>query len=370
MNILKLEAVAQQPLLIANRMQDRGNLLTSEETIGGTTLRGALAEALLGQIPEDHPFFQAAIVDERLSCGTLVPIALERQGRSLFMPRSIKTCKREGTEHAWCNLLFDKPGDCPKCASKLTRTKGYLLGTDPSETDALIRPKHQILTAVGLDKHIESVKEGDLFSRQVIVAGTRFRGLVWLDDLAPDLLKTITTLRVGLAKRSGFGKLSLTWSDHLSPSRDETARHLKQLNRRLRNSPLERAKNFPADQHLVTLDLQSPLVLSDTFMRPRLKLLPSDLTAYGPELTWDVLGCYGQLTQIGGWYALPNRPKTHRYAIVPGSVFALAVKGPEAQVLDALMRLQENGLGEGWGAGFGHVLVNHPIHTYIKEVSQ
>lgn len=370
MRILELNAVAEQPLLLANRMMDRGNLLTSEETLAGATLRGALAEALLLGHGEQEPFFQRAIVDERLSCGTLIPIgSKETQGRSAFVPHTVRVCKRY-PEHAWHSRIFHEQQQCTAkaCRSKLKRGSGYICGSDPGTR---IRPKRQLLTSVKLDKHTESAEEGNLFSREVLVQGTCLRGWVWLEhDLDPTPLMAIKTVRVGLAKRSGFGKLSLSWRELPAPSRQVLASDFKNVNERFRSVGSQRAQSFQPNQHLVLLDLQSPLVLSDPFMRPRLKLLASDLAVYGPELQWQVLGCFGQLTQIGGWYALSNRPKTHRLAIAPGSVFALAVEGPQDKILDALSRIQLNGLGEGWGAGFGHVIVNHPIHLYTKEASR
>ena len=120
--------------------------------------------------------------------------------------------------------------------------------------------------------------------------------------------------------------------------------------------------NLADDEYLVTLDLQSPLLLNDGLMQPRFEVHGDDLAVHGPDLSWQVLPYQVHLHEVGGWLALINRPAPRRVGLAPGCVIPVRVRGERQGVLDACASLQNNGLGEAWGAGFGHLIINHPFH--------
>lgn len=369
MRHLQITATAEQALLIDERLMDRGNVLKTAAYIPGASLRGAFAgdwHRMLGA--EDQVVFDDAIVREQLAFGPLLPLAADEPGRATPVPVSIRACKLEKTRHPLHDLLFHEVQNCPKCeekrarlegsecGEKLARLEGFLLGSGGSHR-YIKEPKKRLTTSVGLDNRLESAQEGQLFSRQVLVKGSQFRGQVFVADHLWDKLPRFASLRVGLAKTSGLGKLSLRW-DESTCDQVALASRLEQM----QASAKTWGKQLEADEQLVTLDLLSPLVLSDAFNNPRLQVQPTDLAPYGGDLSWRVLDSFGQITQIGGWYHLINRPKQHRPAVSAGSVIVLAVKGDHHELLQALQHLEHYGLGQGWGAGYGHLITNHPFH--------
>jgi len=357
-----VRARARQPLITGDRVSGSGNLLLSVPWIGGESMRGALAGALLARgMREDDPWFQEAIVQERLSIGRLYPM-LEDAGNvepdrdmALAMPATVLVCKRDASHGLFSG---NRRGTCPKCGGKLKTAEGAVV--QGKDRPLAVKPKTYLRTGSAVDSMRESVSEGNLYSRQVLAEGSRFGGFVRLPrSLDPARLTAVDDLRVGTAKRSGFGRVSLTWEPlpH-GPFSDNP------LAKRLPEQPDAQGR------YHVALHLQTPLVLTDPLLNPRFDLAVDDLRVHGPDLHWGIEGYARRTELLGGWATLINRPKLHRPALAAGTVIPLSIRGARKAVRAALQSIEDHGLGEGFGAGHGLVLVNPPLSfPHAKEAT-
>jgi len=374
MRILNLSAEACQPLNIANRKAG-GYVLAGIDHVPGSTLRGSLAGMLARMMPEDDPFFREAIVHERMACSSLTP--LPAKGEAVWsgpVPRSALTCKHAGEDHLLVDHLFrgamldDCPAPaladyrrvfavCPQCEARLKRPAGFL--AKAAARYQLAKPAYRQLTGTAIDSRRESVRDGQLYAMSVLAEGNRFHGRVFLpDDLAPETLTGIDRVRVGVAKSRGLGLLELAWHE------DKTAEIAPLEERVDRLTALAKGLGLPVgdSRRLVTLDLQSPLVLDDDLLNPCFTLEPADLAAHGKAVRWQLLPGHVTLTTIGGWQVLVDRPKRHHQALAAGSVIPAWVEGSREDVIAALQSIETHGLGRGWGEGYGQVIVCHPFH--------
>ncbi len=69
------------------------------------------------------------------------------------------------------------------------------------------------------------------------------------------------------------------------------------------------------------------------------------------------------IKRVMGWQELWGTPRMNEYAIDTGSVFLFRCMTPLTQpVLDALFRLEEQGIGKRRAEGFGRIFISDPFH--------
>lgn len=393
-----IKARACQPLLLSQRVKGNENTLESDTYIAGSTLRGALAYGWLGLDSNDqNPQFQSLFVEEQAAFSNLYPALTDDNGNLLAqsafqygpLPETAQSCKRfpgfGGDEgHGVSDHLFRLSSEhvdgvkgqnyrehfekCTTCESSYKRFEGYFGYSQGAHTRAKqVQVKRSLMTRSAVNSMLESVQTGQLYSMDVVEENTVFLGKITLKDGAePGLLKEIKTLRVGTGKTRGMGKIEIEFIDSIREPQTPQE-HLCEIQDRLQKIQEKAGAAGAIEQEgrfWVTLDLQSPLLLRDRWMRNRLTLEESDLTPYGTGVNWNSGKAlyFAKSTLVGGWNGLLQHAKEERQALQIGGVILLSVEGRLDDVSSALQRLENFGLGERLGEGYGQITVCHPFH--------
>lgn len=302
--------------------RSRGFHTSTHPYLPGGALRGALASVWMARNgdPGESP---AAFADQvlNLTVGPGLP------GSASQVPLSRLVCKYrpEPSCRYWSAEIGSGGADhikCDECGGRSEKSKGQWL-------DANIERS----TRVTLTDD-ETAAEGQLFSRDALGSGQRFRAVAF-GDLS--WLSGNSTVRVG-GRRTVGGRMALTVQEQTATDGCEPNLVDKHTN-------------------LIRIRAQAPVVLLDVFGRNTLLPKPTDLA--------DCLGLAdpGEITQVrsfvrpetvGGWNAAARLPKSTEVASCPGSVYEVHLATP-VSIAAAQESAERNGLGIRRKDGYGWV---------------
>jgi len=310
--------------------------------------------------------------------------------RSRELSRNISDTLAIMERHKYCPGL-SKELDCQQMMEAFS---GYYSRLDRERLLAAQIDAHtRLQTRTGINRQSGTVEEGILYNRQVFDDGMRFWGVVRVDDendskLAEEFQTLLTQIgnsrlvRVGTGRTRGLGKVSLT----MTPVKDE-AHSLDTFKEKLvkfNNSLRQEAEAIGLKDHLqpfyFALTLHSPTILYDDLLRYRGRIdvpMLAELAGLSPELfpakMFQLVYQTASIRRITGWNELWGTPRMNEYAIDTGSVFMFACLQPLNDTLfntlvQSLFRLEEQGIGQCRGEGFGRVCVSDPFHREVKLV--
>ena len=368
--------------------------------IPGTALRGALAEQYLqnGQ-PEDEAF-RALFLEERVFFPDLYPVSLDVNGQPLPgmtrpLPATARACKRHKLGHP--DSLTDsllrlelavmlgqgvplrEPAweKCPACDNNRDRLTGAYTGPDGfKKVDAHLR----LITGTGINRVTGTAEGEQLFSFDALEEGQCFQGRLRLQDgtakalLAKleELVPTGSTLRLGMGKSRGLGLLEvISWRE------SSGAESLLEVRWAQLNKAVQRLwRHFEAGEpegEYFSLTLESSLIRRDR----RLLWPQTDIpNASELGLPGDIKPgrCVLNTVVIQGWNAALGLPKADTPALGPGTVLLYRLVDPTQKeaVLKRLRQIEDEGIGERRGEGFGRVRACDPFHYYwtLQEVGE
>lgn len=400
MTRFRIEIEALQPIQLGDRLDESGAHTKSKNTIDGQTLRGSLAARFLETMAETDPWFRRAIVAGELACSPLYPVTGPVCEGDTWgpLPATAMGCKqfagftssdksnRHGifdsllTQYPWPTENTGKPSSggpvsltrlhCLQkdkfglCNAPMNRQKGFFHISELAGA-SLVCPKQTLITRSAVHPWIDSVRDGMLFSLRPFREGSRFAGILDCpEDLNTKPLEAIDQLFFGKAITRGFGMAKVNITRQTEPLFGGLADRVSAMRQHRNRFAEPEAK----DETRISLDLWSPVILRDPWMRDRLEITGEDLHVFDSSLQWQVQPVVLDATWIGGWYGLMGLPKCHRQAIAAGSVLAVSIRGDRGQALAALDKLERFGLGEQIADGFGRVVVCHPFHcNYSQE---
>jgi CRISPR-associated protein Csx10 len=214
---------------------------------------------------------------------------------------------------------------------------------------------------------------GMLYSRQVLQPGMRFWGSWSMEDAVTDEFEVLIEeaaayglIRVGTNRTRGFGLVQCQ-TTALEEDEEENSAALRQ---RVEIFTAQ-VKQAAAAAHIaanaayyVPLLLTSDAILLDDVLRARLRLSAADLQAVGivdAELVFHA----ASRRQVSSWSTLWGVPRADDWAIAMGSVFVFALPDADEQTFDALLHLQQQGVGVRRAEGFGRLAVAHPFHAEL-----
>lgn len=387
-----------QPLLVGDRFGNEQLSFQSMQYIPGSTLRGALAQALLDALNESDAYFQQAFVHNHLGCSPLWPTtqqSFQQQPKDELcwgvVPFTAQSCKRYPSlrrdnptpqEHPlhdhllhhefWkCNevsetrptckgnTLADKPCDSPL---KKYRTQAHFHTTGRVSK---LNLKRQLITKTAVNAQLDSVAYQQLHSQKPLSEGQFFAGYV----MGPNWeflkrLTNITHLYLGMGRTRGFGKVEVVWQAMPDPYGGPLSQRLQWFNHTLKQAN----SKVPQSETWVTLNLTSPLLLRDTWGQDRFKLTAADLQVFDSSIDYGIEPIALETCWVGGWHGLLQLPRNQRQAVAPGSVWGVKLMGEKNRIDTMLHQLEQFGLGEGFHEGFGHLLVCHPFHSFYASM--
>jgi CRISPR-associated protein Csx10 len=274
---------------------------------------------------------------------------------------------------------------CLRCGKPMERFTGYYRNSNEDGRPVeRARVDTRLQTHTGIDRDTGTVQEGILYNRRVFNEHTQFWGMVKLPEhLTAPLQQFIDDVgqsglvRVGTGRTRGLGKAHLS----MEPMRDGQysldafKKNLERFNTALReHAEGAYSENFATQLQpfYFALTLHAPVILRDELLRYR-GTIDEKTLARLPGMPDDSANPFSLIYQaastkrVTGWNELWGTPRMNEYAIDTGSVFLFASSVElNNDLLHALFDLEENGIGQRRGEGFGRVRVSDPFHLEVQ----
>ncbi len=359
---LRVLARLDEPLIIAQRAA-AGNRFRTQPLIPGKTLRGALAARAAERFDLEDEATYDAFVDLFLRGGVDFPVLypLRRVNGSFYpaapLPRDGFGCKVYRDHPVQWGTQKGQIQECAKCGNPVKGVRGAF--SSLREEPERFEPETRSEMHIRVDPQSGRVAEGQLFEYEALEAGQYFAGeLTCADEEAWELLQTLASLeeeadvelRLGKATRRGYGKVTL-W---LEPWDDENPVWIQQ--------PLAERVDEGADE--LTLTLLTDAIVTDAWGR--------FVTGFDSEWLSEALGFDVQVVEgrdfaathlVDGFNTQLRLPHWRDVALAAGSTARLKVmEEPKGGLLEALARIEREGLGRRRNEGYGRVAFDHPLY--------
>lgn len=383
----RLIAQLQEPLLVAKKSQV-ANAFETLDKIPGAVLLGALASRAarrmkLSDNASKLPDFAHLFLRGGVSVSGLLP-AEEKKSTlypAITTPASWAQCalypkiiKDAGeSAHAVVDLL-EKPdhikcADCQKdpqsAPSKLEKVGGFVSLADFNRFTLDKRAElHTTMERNG------RVKEGDLYTYELIKGGQWFVGELSCQADTWETLQTVTDLRkdtlypirLGKGIRRGYG---LTYLLLEEMEADEPSPWIGQ------SATARLAQNGDTDEIKISMLLLTDTILWDTWGRTQHSfdkhLLARLLNIPANNIADEIDQCVSS-AMIDGFNTHHGTPRWRDEAIQAGSVVRFTLKNMDPEeTVRLLTTIEQNGIGLRHHEGFGRVAFNHPLFTYLKS---
>ncbi|MBX5458967.1 MAG: hypothetical protein IRZ31_18895 [Thermogemmatispora sp.] len=278
---------------------------------------------------------------------------------------------------------------CEVCKAPMQSITGCYARHGTAFQLADYRGRRRLQTHTGIDRLRGTVQEEILYNREVLDEGTCFWGLLKASDEEAPLLQRFIEeaghsglVRVGTGRTRGLGavELTLTPLQEASASWEHFRERLLTFDRKLKDylatykAPEPRkSQGQRGEPFYFALTLCSPTILCDEFLRYRGRIDEAALAELlGPPFTREdlrALHMAATLHRVTGWNDLWGLPRPVEYAIERGSVFLFAywMRGDadRDELIKALFRLEEEGIGRRRNEGFGSVRISDPFHFEV-----
>lgn len=213
---------------------------------------------------------------------------------------------------------------------------------------------------IRIDPESGRVAEGQLFEYDALEAGHFFVGeLTCTDENAWALLKDLTgleertpiLLRLGKGRRRGYGKVTL-WLQRPDEDDEPSVWAKQALDERVKEGAKE-----------LTLTLLTDAIVTDTWGRFATGFEDEWVTR---ELNFEVAVMEGRdfaaTHLVDGFNTKLRLPRWRYVALAAGSTVQLKIlEAPTEGLLNALARIEREGIGLRKNEGYGQVAFNHPI---------
>ena len=245
----------------------------------------------------------------------------------------------------------------------------------------------RLQTHTGINRTSGIVQDGILYNRQVFEEGTRFWGMVNVDDDAVDsfekFMQNVSAkdkplgnnktqvqglVRIGTGRTRGMGKVEI--DAQLRTNAEDAFDVFKQRLELFNDAVHERAEQYGyknLQPYYFALTLHSPVILHDELLRYRGRIDGNTL-AQQLEISSDVpqfhtLYQVASMKRLSGWQELWGTPRTNEYALESGSVFLFSsTQAADDSWLRPLFELEQRGLGRRTAEGYGRILISDPFH--------
>ncbi len=404
----------ESPLVIRRERQSPRS--EGAQTISGTLLRGATAQAWLQRHGTPDASFTRLFLDEQ-SCryGPLDPA--ER-----VLPLTAFSCKRvpgfqEDGKHGVVDRLVplvrarlgqtsSDSERCSVCDQDLKAFSGFWrLKSDGKPTEPKGLWRRTVAVHVGIDRLTHTAAERVLFTLPVLEpqaqdrngrpdAGEASRLTGWIaaaEDVLPVLQELLRDenqmLRIGHARTRGYGRVRVTIGEEVPAAPSDWAAWSREILQRAAPQLAGEERYF-----LFTLSLPTGAILVDDLLRytldpagmvpwlPPLPPLDPAVRTFdrpGKEFAGGRLWCVTAVAhheRLRGWNAAHGLPRQDEWLVTRGSVYVYLYEGDksgQAELHANLRALEADGLGARRNEGYGQVLVCDDFHRrFAPELSE
>lgn len=373
--------------------------------IPGTAVRGAVAAAFLARQSADTPVFHR--LTEKTCYGHAYPTLTSGTGSSP-LPLSSVTCRRApgfraDGGHGVDDLLLAAEAfalaHAGEQSERMTTDGGALIACARCADDRQRQPGDAIVPWHGwygwdaaVPRHVcvqfgtqiegrtggAGEQQEGLTARQTVQSGQHFACSVTFPDeetaaLVGELLaRQGNRLWVGAGRSRGLGEVLV--DAQVVPGEAAAAESRQEgLADRLARLCSQAGARPPAEQTYISLTLQAAALVPDAFGRWQ-RTCNADLLSNWtglPANALEVRQSFQDVTWLGGWNAALGLPKPDALSLAAGSCWLFRVVGEARdEVMLALQRLEDQGIGERRQEGFGVVRVCDPLHWQVQELGQ
>ncbi len=385
--VVVLEAL--DPLCLGGARHNKrvGNFHRSADFIAASTLRGALVAAAMQarQVHTDQsadPEFRRLLLDpatclrvsDAIPVPDAIPVLTARPTHvPVRAPHSLRQCRHEPSHaidtlvQSWLQLAAAQRGmfwaamdRCPVCQLGLKAATGWLGG---------VRPTKRVITRVAMDARMARALDGQLFSLEVVEAGTCFVAQVsGLDERGRALLHDAARhgLRVGRGRGQGYGRVRV--AAYWAASNDDLEQRVTAFDdsiRRLRATFDAQVEPLAdSDGLYLTVLLLTDMVADAGALDAEQALLTAlDLPGF------EVLAAQVRSGHRGGYdthaaaQSSNDTPKAFAPVVQAGASLLLRGRpGFPGDLRARLAVLESRGIGARREEGFGAVRFSDPVH--------
>lgn len=278
-----------------------------------------------------------------------------------------------------CNLPKKDQG---QCNARIDSFGGFYQYHGEKDYEA-IKPVSKVrLVRAAINRRRNTAEDEMLYSLELIEKGQNFYGSIILPgekfDLVKNALHEVSKFGwIGGASSRGFGRIEINAIKEIEfPELRPIQERIERFNEIIEEERKTYQKFAPTDEpkpgKYFTIDLQSDAIFVDRFgqrvtiLSPGMLLEYLDLTGKIPELTME--RSYTSPVYISGWSTAWRMPKEVHLGVKAGSLFVYLVKELTDELIEALERAEEIGMGEKREEGFGRFIVCHPFHLEVMPV--
>jgi CRISPR-associated protein Csx10 len=172
---------------------------------------------------------------------------------------------------------------------------------------------------------------------------------------------------IGGRRSSGLGRVRVEVHD--LPAAGDLAERLRTFNAAFRErwalmadaSPTQTPAWSPVEWTLFSAGLQTEAVLLEGGWRPAIVCSPAQLAA--AELAAEPVRAWASARVAGGWNIRWNRHRPTALTVPAGTVYLFRTRADETEVVAALKRLEEQGIGARRAEGYGIVRCCDEFHV-------
>ena len=357
--LLALDALVVGELALGGR-PDAGNLVPGLPFVPGSTFRGALAARWRGDRGAEE--FHRVFVAGGVRFGYLHPCAGQVAGLPVSLARH--TCKLQPGEtfvgHGFVDLLEEPDAvHCPQsgCPGRLVPWNRGFRGVSEEAGQALLVSPHN-----RIEFGSQTVREGSLFSYEVLPEGRRLRGYLraesaeemalLLDGLGLAVGEAFR-LRVG-RRRGALGYLECVLAPYAGQDGGVG----------LFPEAPELPGRWPEGTAL-RIDLLTPAILVDSCLSYRESVTPRDLGLARERFD----GAYARSQLVSGWNSAHRLPKADEVAVRAGSSYLLRrLPSGADDELRVLAAAAKDGIGRRRTEGFGALSITTVVEHRSQEV--
>jgi CRISPR-associated protein Csx10 len=400
MKQIQLTITALSPLAIGRKKP--GSVSEAGDYIPGSVIRGAVAAVMLKQsgrqnadlseaggdfqalfLNEDAAIFRNAYPASTEDVSVLPATAVSSKTNPGFKPKGNGVF--DTLIDRFCAEGYNHPYDpsCPKALGEGTDGRvepfsGFYSKTNGKYTSHPVTKR--LLTRVGINRRRATAEEEILYSIEVLSEGKDKKAAIYRssilvrDDNLADLTAGFInshTFRLGGAASRGLGKVEIE-ANAIKPETDIASR-IHQFNETLQQRWQKWGElfgNFPLENRTYfTLDLQADAILTDNWRRTTV-ICPRILQNFGSinDSSLELHVAYSSYDYASGWNSAWGLMKDVDLITNKGGVYLFSTtKDRQNEWIEALKKLEMEGVGDLTCEGFGQIQVCNEFHTVFRE---
>lgn len=387
-------AICPQSSIHIGEAKPNFNFLPTQEIIPGSVIRGALA----GYMELNGRKSEIADYIKDMRIGFFSP-SDSPFNLPLPFPGTALSCKKEGgfkekghgvfdsllariayVELCKLNAKFPAPFNfkCRECDdTRVNRYSGFYVKEGFTYNKITLSKNSQ--TKVAINRGRKTAEREMLYSITGISPMTRAnrKSAVYIGKVdAPSekvdfLLEALNEIGIGAFTTRGFGKVKADRKDIVIEKFVEELRDrvkifnnkLKEVWRQVHSIALNKNELPPEpEEYYFSIDLLSPAIIKNNGI-PSLKL---ELNLNSSKMT--PIFYFTTPSFIGGWSTAWGLPKETTYGAEIGSTYVFKIKEESDSIYKAFEEIEQRGIGERKGEGYGDAMICHPFHKEVVPV--